>query len=69
MMNDIQWRDFSEDSDNAWIMLDAYSDDLVLVQTEVAYRVDRAEYIEDNYKYGPYLRTANERVLRFAFIG
>lgn len=64
-MNDITWR---EPGDESEVLLDAYPDELVIVQTDITYRIDSAKYIRRN-GWPWYLSTACENVIRFAFIG
>lgn len=65
-MNDINWRNMEDQE--TWDKLRWYPNDQVLVETEVTFRIDRAEYVEDDPRFGPWLKTANEKVKRIAFI-
>lgn len=63
-MNDISWHYLNEDY--SWNLLSRYPLNRVLVETEIGFHIDRAEYIEDRPS-GPYLATACEKAIRFAF--
>ncbi len=64
--SDINWRNI--DDDETWELIRKNPESEVLIQTDVSYRIDRVEYIEDSYRYGAWLRTAHEKVLRIAFL-
>jgi hypothetical protein len=64
-MNDITWR---EPGDENEILIAAYPSERVIVQTDITYRIDLAQYIETN-RWPWRLRTAGENVIRFAFLG
>ena len=54
--------------DLTWELLKANPRAEVLVETDITMRIDAAEYVEDSYKHGPWLRTSLEKVKRIAFI-
>lgn len=64
-MNDINWRDL--DDDESWELLVKYPDNLILVETNITFRIDNARNLEDR-PAGPYLETAQEKAIRFAFV-
>ena len=59
-MNDINWRILDDEGES---LLKKNPDNLVLVETDITYRVDYAKYIENGR-----LRTSLENVIRFAFL-
>jgi len=65
-MNDVRWRNMNDDL--TWELLKANPRAEVLVETDITMRIDAAEYVEDSYKHGPWLRTSLEKVKRIAFI-
>lgn len=65
MNSDISWR--SMDDDETWALLVKNPNAQILIETSIAFRIDRAEYVEDR-PLGPWLATANEKVKRIAFL-
>jgi hypothetical protein len=65
-MNDINWR--SLEDQETWDLLRDNPSNLVLVHTEITYRIDYAQYVEDHPKYGPWLSTSNEKARKVAFV-
>jgi len=66
-MNDIRWR--SMDDDETWRLIVKNPNVMVLVETDVTFRIDFADGIEDSVSHGAWLKGANENVKRMAFIG
>lgn len=62
-MNDIKWRDFSDEN---LILLEKYPNNPIIVQTEISIRTGWAYQI--GFKYGkPYMNCFLEHVTAFAF--
>ena len=63
-MNDVNWHYLNDDE--SWELLVKYPANLILVETSITFRIDYARNLEDR-PTGPYLETAKERAIRFAF--
>ena len=59
---DITWRDISEDNS---VFLPENKERQILVETEMTLDISMAKYVD---KYDNYLKTRDERVLRYSFI-
>lgn len=59
---DITWRDISEDNS---VFLPENKERQILVETEMAMDISMAKYVD---KYNNYLKTRDERVVRYSFI-
>jgi hypothetical protein len=64
-MNDINWHDLNEDE--SWALICGNPNHLAIIETDITWRIDSVQYIEDR-PAGPYLSTACEKAIRFAFI-
>ena len=64
-MNDINWHDLRDDE--SWKLIRHNPNHLAIIETEISWRIDVVDYIEDRPS-GPYLSTACEKAIRFAFI-
>ncbi len=63
-MKDVKWREFTEEN---WALLKHLPKATVLVDTYITYRIDTAQNL-DIEQGMPYLRSALETAVRFAFI-
>jgi hypothetical protein len=59
---DITWRDISEDNS---VFLPENKERQILVETEITLDISMAKYVD---KYDNYLKTRDERVIRYSFI-
>jgi hypothetical protein len=59
---DITWRDISEDNS---VFLPENKERQILVETEITLDISMAKYVD---KYNNYLKTRDERVIRYSFI-
>ena len=59
---DITWRDISEDKS---VFLPENKERQILVETEMTLDISMAKYVD---KYDNYLKTRDERVIRYSFI-
>jgi len=74
-MNDINWHDLNDDE--SWALIVGNPGRMAIILTEITYRIDSVDeityridsvdYIEDR-PAGPYLSTACERAIKFAFL-
>ena len=58
----ITWRDISEDNS---VFLPENKERQILVETEITLDISMAKYVD---KYDNYLKTRDERVIRYSFI-
>ena len=58
-MNDIVWHILDDENEE---LIRQHRDNLCLIETDITFRIDRAQYIQNGR-----LTTANEDVKRFAF--
>lgn len=66
MINDINWR--SLEDQETWDLLRKNPASLLLIHTEVTYRIDYAQYVEDDPRFGPWLSTSQEKASKVAFV-
>ena len=65
-MNDINWRDINDDA--TWDLLNKNPNHTILVETEITFRIDNTDNVEDSPLHGPWLESAHEKIKRIAFI-
>jgi len=56
------------DDESTWVLLSAYPNDLVLVETDVTIRIASCDWIGIGFNRGPFLRGVGEKVKRIAFL-
>ena len=64
-MSDITWHNLNEDE--SWALINGNPGRMAIILTEITYRIDPVDYIEYSPK-GPYLSTACEKAIKFAFL-